>query len=94
MIAPVEVKALSGYRLWCRFSDGTEGEADLQGLAGRGVFKAWDQPGAFEQVTLGPGRAVAWGDSVELCGDSLYLMVTGKRPEDLFENLGSVAVDA
>ena len=31
MIAPVDVKPLPRYRLWCRFSDGTEGEADLHG---------------------------------------------------------------
>ena len=43
-----------------------------------------------------PGRGVSWGDEVELCADSLYLMITGKRPEELFETLGSTtaAVDA
>ena len=96
MISPLEIKPLPGYRLWCRFSDGTEGEADLHGLAGRGVFRVWERPGAFESVTLGPGRGVSWGDEVELCADSLYLMITGKRPEELFETLGSTtaAVDA
>ena len=36
------------YRLWVRFEDGVEGEADLSDVAGRGVFKRWtDRPEEF-----------------------------------------------
>ena len=38
MLRPVEVKALSDYRLWVRYSDGVTGEVDLSHLAGKGVF--------------------------------------------------------
>ena len=43
----VEVKPMEGFRLWLRFSDGFEGVVDLADLAGKGVFSAWNHPGAF-----------------------------------------------
>ena len=31
MLVPTEMKPLAGYRMWIRFSDGLEGEADFAG---------------------------------------------------------------
>lgn len=45
MLKPVSVKALPNYRLWLAFNDGVNGEVDLSDMAGRGVFKAWDEKG-------------------------------------------------
>jgi hypothetical protein len=94
MLRPIAVKALPDHRIWLRYSDGTEGEVDLSHLAGRGVFALWDQPGAFEAVTIGPGRAIRWSDEVELCPDSLYLRLTGKTPEEVFPALRAAGVRA
>lgn len=94
MLKPLSVKALPGYRLRLRYSDGTEGEVDLSDLAGRGVFALWNQPGAFESVSIGPGRSIHWSDEVELCPDSLYLRLTGKAPEEIFPALRAVGVRA
>lgn len=91
MLQPIEVKALPEYRLWLRFSDGVEGEVDLSPFRGRGVFTLWDDPRAFEAVRIGPGRAISWSDEVELCPDSLYLQITGKRPEELFRDLEAIS---
>ena len=79
---PVAVEARGKYRIWVKFFDGVEGEVDLSDCAGIGVFKAWDEPGCFERVHLGPGPCVAWNDQIELCPDSLYMEVTGISPED------------
>ena len=84
---PVEVKPLPGYRLYIRYDDGVEGEVDLSGLAGRGVFALWEEPGAFENVSIGARRQIRWSEVVELCPDALYLEITGKSPEDVFPNL-------
>ena len=54
MLRPVEVKPLSGYRLWIKYDDGECGEIDLSDVAGQGVFKAWDEPGFFEKVHISP----------------------------------------
>jgi hypothetical protein len=87
-------KALDGFRLWLRFSDGLEGIADLSDLAGRGVFAAWNTPGTFAKVVVTDSGAVAWPDEIDLCPDALYLRVTGKSPEDLFPTLRELPAHA
>ena len=52
MINLLEVKARPGYRLWLRYSDGVEGEVDLGNLVGRSVFEVWEDPAAFERVSV------------------------------------------
>lgn len=94
MFKPVEVKALSDYKIWVRFADGTEGQVDLSHLAGRGVFALWQDASAFQNVRIGPGREIAWNDEVELCPDSIYLKLTGKTPEEAFPNLTWTEVGA
>lgn len=84
MIRPVEVRAITPYRIWLRYQDGTEGEVDLSHLAGKGVFAAWEQDGVFAQVKLGEHGEIEWPGELDLCPDALYLALTGKRPEDIF----------
>ncbi|MCY3944451.1 MAG: DUF2442 domain-containing protein [Gemmatimonadetes bacterium] len=83
MIRPVAVEAREGRRIWLRYSDGASGEVDLSGMVGIGVFKAWDEPGCFEDVHIAPHRAIAWNDDLELCPDALYMEITGKSLEQL-----------
>ena len=58
MPTPVEVKALANYRIWLRYDDGTEGEVDLSDLAGRGVFKAWNEAAFHASVRVGSHGAI------------------------------------
>jgi len=81
MHRPVEVKARPEYRIWIRYQDGSEGEVDLSHLAGRGVFKLWDDYAAFENVRIADDGAIRWSDEVELCPDATYMKLTGKSPE-------------
>jgi hypothetical protein len=83
----IEARALESFRLWLRFSDGTEGIADLSDLAGQGVFRIWNEPGIFASAKVTEFGAVAWPDEVDLCPDALYLRVTAKSPGDLFPSL-------
>lgn len=87
MIRPVSIRALPNYRIFISFSDCEEGEVDLSDLAGRGVFDAWKEYRAFEQVHIGPGREIQWSDEIELCPDAVYMRLTGKTPEDMFPEL-------
>jgi hypothetical protein len=70
----VAVKARDPFRIWIRFEDGTEGEADLSDLAGRGVFKRWiDNPSEFVQATVDPGSGtVVWPGGLDVAPDRLY----------------------
>lgn len=94
MVRPKEVKALEGYRLWLRYSDGVEGEVDLSHLAGRGVFKVWQDRAFFEAVRIDEAGGIAWGEEIALCPDALYLRLTGKTPEEVFRKLRLVRADA
>ncbi len=89
-----DVKPLPGYRLRLRYSDGTEGIVDMSHLAGKGVFAAWDRGGGFEDVSIGSGGELRWGDAVDLCPDALYMQLTGKSPEEMFPNLSKAGVRA
>ena len=94
MFTPIEVKALPKYRLWLRYSDGIEGEVDLSDLAGKGVFKLWNDYGSFENVHIGRHREIAWNGEVDLCPDAMYLRLTGKTPDEVFPNLREISVNA
>ena len=84
---PIEVKPLEGYRLWIKYSDGVEGVVDLKNLVGKGVFSLWNDYREFQKVHIGSGGEIAWGETIDLCPDALYLRITGKRPEDIFPKL-------
>jgi len=56
MFKPIEVKALADYKIWVKYSDGVEGEVDLSHLAGKGVFKVWNDYSAFEKVYIGMNK--------------------------------------
>ena len=85
MIRPIEVQARQDRKIWLRYEDGSSGEVDLSHHAGRGVFKAWDEPGFFETVRITGYGGVAWGDSddLELCPNDLYMRLTGKTLDDI-----------
>jgi hypothetical protein len=94
MPKPVEVKALTQYRIWLRYDDGVEGEVDLSDLAGRGVFSVWSDPAVFRAVRLGPHGAIEWSPELDLCPDAMYLKLTGKTVEDVFPAFASTSADA
>ena len=94
MFRVIAATPLAGYRLMLRFADGVSGEVNLAHLAGRGVFAAWNVPGAFEQVQVGPQGDVRWGTDLDLCPDALYLAVTGQKPEDVFPRLAESVAHA
>jgi hypothetical protein len=94
MPKPVEVRALPSYRIWLRYDDGTEGEADLSDIAGRGVFAAWNDPTFFASVRIGSHGAIEWGSDLDLCPDAMYMRLTGKSPEEVFPTLNPTHVDA
>ena len=89
----IEVKPLSGYRIWLKYADGVQGEVDLVHLAGRGVFKIWADRKIFESVHVDKSGAIAWNEDIDLCPDSLYLRLTGKAVDELFPQL-KTPVDA
>ena len=79
----------ANYRLWLKYSDGVEGEVDLSRLVGTGVFAAWQEPGVFEAVRINEFGAPEWPRDIDLCPDSLYLEITGRRGQSSRQGLGT-----
>ena len=82
-----EVKVLDNYRLELIFDDQIRGIVDLSDLVGTGVFAKWCNYDDFKRIRIGTSGELIWDDEIDLCPDSLYLKVTGKKPEDLFPML-------
>jgi hypothetical protein len=89
MFAPkiLEARPLDGYKIWLKFDDGIIGEADLSHLAGKGVFTLWNNYENFKKVSIENSRSLTWSDEIDMDADSLYLKITGKKPEELFPAL-------
>ena len=82
-----KINILQNYLLELIFDDGICGTVDLSKLVGRGIFTLWHDYHFFEQVQIGSSGELIWDDQIDLCPDSLYLKVTGKKPEDVFPTL-------
>lgn len=82
-----KAKTLDSFRVSIEFDDGKLGIVDLGHLAGKGVFRLWNDRKVFESMTVGSEGELRWGDQIDLCPDSLYLKVTGMAPEDMFPGI-------
>ena len=80
-------RPLDAYKIWLKFDDGIVGEVDLSHLAGKGVFVFWNNYENFKKVSIEDNRRLAWSEEIDLDADSLYLKLTGKKPEELFPAL-------
>ena len=83
----VSIVPKANFRLFVRYDDGTSGDVDLSAYAGCGVFAAWLEPGVFEQVRLTDAGHPEWPGEIDLCPDTLYMQLTGMRPEEVFPKL-------
>ncbi len=85
MIRPILVRPSPNHLLYLEFSDGSKGNVDLSDLARSGVFESWNDYAFFETARIGDHREIKWNDEIALCADSLYLRLTGKTPDELFQ---------
>lgn len=74
----VDVRPLHDYRIWLRFSDGTQGDVDLSDLAGRGVFAAWADPNVFTAVRVEQGGGIEWPGEIDMCPRRAVLAADGQ----------------
>jgi hypothetical protein len=82
-----EARAVDRFHVFLRFDDGASGSVDLSHLADRGVFRAWQQEGVFEQLSISLAGALQWPGELDLCPDSLYLQMVGKSAAEVFPAL-------
>ena len=79
------IKVLDDYRVWLRFNDGVEGEVDFSRKPRTGVFAAWNSYENFRQAHIGDCGELLWDSQLDFCPDSLWLQVTGQKPEVLLD---------
>ena len=77
------IKVLENYRVWLRFNDGVEGELDFSSKPRTGVFAFWNSYENFRKARIGDYSELLWNDQLDFCPDSLWLQVTGQKPEVL-----------
>ncbi|TFU14818.1 DUF2442 domain-containing protein [Thermus tengchongensis] len=74
----VEVRPLEGLRLWLRFSDGSEGIADLSGMPFPGILEGLKDPSVFAQARVDPELGtVVWPGGIDLDPLVLHALATG-----------------
>lgn len=72
----LSVQPTEKYKLRLRYNDGIEATADISYLAGRGIFRQWDENDLFFQVKIDPEtNAIVWNDDLDLDPDNLYLQI-------------------
>lgn len=69
----LSVKAIDKYKILVKFNESTEGTYDLSHLAGKGVFKVWDEDDSFIQVYINPeSGAITWPGELDIDTITVY----------------------
>ena len=89
----VSVEAHPSYQLQLQFEDGTSGIIDVSNLAGKGVFKSWDQDNLFFRPYINEMGTVAWNDFIDIDLLNAYLTLKNSTFEDWKQNSLSHASD-
>jgi|MTBAKSStandDraft_1061840.scaffolds.fasta_scaffold111869_1 hypothetical protein len=85
MIRIAQAVATEGLKLKLTFENGVSGTVDFSELATSPLFSSLRNVEIFESASIiRDGRALAWGQELEICADSLFLKITGKKAEDIF----------
>ena len=73
MVDVVEARYVSGYSVWLRFEDGTEGEIDLSAELHGPVFEPLQDPGYFARLRVNPDTGtVEWPNGADFAPEFLY----------------------
>jgi uncharacterized protein DUF2442 len=72
------VKAISNYILHIVFADGTEGNYDAGFLAGKGIFKSWNNNNNFFKVFINADSgAISWPGELDIDTINVYCTIKG-----------------
>jgi uncharacterized protein DUF2442 len=82
----LSVKALDKYRLFIQFNEGSEGVLNLEGLAGKGVFKSWDKDDNFSKAFVSnESGAITWPEEIDIDTLNAYFTIKNINPEEYFK---------
>jgi hypothetical protein len=76
MIGVIEARHVKNYILWLRFSDGLEGEVDLEAELEGEIFEPLREPEVFRSFSVHPEfRTVVWENGADFAPEFLYGLV-------------------
>jgi len=79
MLNVCDVKVRGAYRLWLRFSDGAEGEIDLDHQLTGPIFQPLRDPSTFAAVRVDQGiRTIAWPNGADFAPEFLRSLLDVK----------------
>ncbi len=81
MVQIIDIKPLPQYKLHVKYNDGVEGDIDLSGIVGKGVFEKFKDVSFFNNVRIGEFGAPTWDDELDIDPLNPYLIITGKTFE-------------
>lgn len=78
----IEATAKRAYQLHVKFEDCVEGNIDLSGWVGHGMFKVWNNAENFEKFHIDNLGKLVWSDEIDMDPDAFYLELIGKPFEE------------
>jgi hypothetical protein len=81
----ISIEAIEKYKLKILFNDETSGIYDVSDLAGKGVFKVWEQNDQFFKVFVDKeSGAISWPGGIDIDTLSAYCSIKGISPDKYF----------
>ncbi len=81
----IDVKTIEKYKIEVHFNDGFKGVYDLSHLAGKEVFKIWDEDDNFSKVFINKeSGAVSWPGEIDLDSLNIYCRIKGISTKTTF----------
>ena len=77
------VKPIKKYQLNVEFDDGTKGIYDVSHLAGKGVFKKWENNTAFDTISVDKeSGAITWPEIADIDTLQVYCKIRNIEIEE------------
>lgn len=72
----IDARPVADYRVWLKFADGTEGEADLAGELWGEMFEPLRDPLEFRRLRVDPElQTLVWPNGADLAPEHLYSLI-------------------
>lgn len=76
----IKVTPKKDYVLYLEYDDGVKWNLNLSHLVGKWVFSCFSDYNFFEKAHVDPETwAIAWNNELDICPDSAYMRISGKK---------------
>ena len=73
----VQIKPLKDYKLYCKYSDSTQGEISINHLLQKKGYKQLENTHFFKEAMIDPAtNDICWGKDLRLCRNAIYKQIS------------------